>query len=766
MNTLQTAFASLVIAASMSACRTPPTEIVLRVETDMPQGPGHVLTSVRVRVAAAGEGGVVRSDRTYQLGVGGMTMLPADLGITPRDNDGTRTIDVQVTPMSDTGELFTYHAIAPFESQHTNELLVFLADRCRDPAARAMCLPDQTCGRDGCEAVAHSRLDPFDPDASRDGSDSMDSRVDATADVPNDLTDTVPPCGTGLVRCGGVCVDVSSSAQNCGTCGNDCTTIPNTARGTCMVGMCAIACDPNRGDCDGVLANGCETDLTTSQNCGACTTQCTGGTLCGMRSGAYGCVSSCTAPTPMQCGSNCVDPQSDTDNCGTCGNICPVPTNGVPSCTAGVCGVVCDAGFHLCSGACVSNSAVATCGARCSACPAPPHASASCVGGSACSFMCLPGYADCNGVASDGCEADLSSPSTCGACSACPGSLPICQPTGSTYACAASCTAGAPCTLAMGCQSGVISCSTGTPRCTNPQNITAGTTCPLGVCNGAGACVACSSGMLCTTSNECENATIACNSGGPVCSHASNKAPGTPCTGGVCNGSGACVPCNAGSSCNTGNPCTTGGIICSSGTPQCAVNGNAGTGTPCGGGDAGTGTCNGSGSCSTCSGGASCQPSNPCQSGTIVCPGGSCGNFQNLAPGTPCPGGVCNGTGSCNACSPGVDCSPNECVVQTYDCGMGFPMCMFQYNQAPGTPCTQTNGVAGVCNGSGACVSQCMSGQPCAPINECWAPGFTFCTGDVMSCSQTPQPFGTSCNAGRGMCDGSGNCLAGTVQDF
>jgi len=61
---------------------------------------------------------------------------------------------------------------------------------------------------------------------------------------------------------------------------------------TCVDVLCTVsACQPTFADCDGGAANGCEIDLTTTQNCGACGITCAVGDLCT----AGTCV---TAPDP------------------------------------------------------------------------------------------------------------------------------------------------------------------------------------------------------------------------------------------------------------------------------------------------------------------------------------------------------------------------------------------------------------------------------------------------------------------------------------
>src|SRR5690606_18918792 len=63
-----------------------------------------------------------------------------------------------------------------------------------------------------------------------------------------------------------------------------------------------------------------------------------------------------------------------------------------------------------------TDSDVTRCGSCESACPAPPNATPTCVGGT-CGFSCQAGFADCNMMPGDGCEVDLSTDAAhCGAC--------------------------------------------------------------------------------------------------------------------------------------------------------------------------------------------------------------------------------------------------------------------------------------------------------------------------------------------------------------
>ena len=113
--------------------------------------------------------------------------------------------------------------------------------------------------------------------------------------VGSNDTNTTPGC-LGLV-CASTClpgfadcdndrqngceVRIETDVANCGACGNVCggsNTRPNGAR--CERSKCAFDCADGFGHCSTSDATGCETSLTTSTSCGACTHDCRGG-ACG-----------------------------------------------------------------------------------------------------------------------------------------------------------------------------------------------------------------------------------------------------------------------------------------------------------------------------------------------------------------------------------------------------------------------------------------------------------------------------------------------------
>ena len=119
----------------------------------------------------------------------------------------------------------------------------------------------------------------------------------------------------------------------------------------------------------------------------------------------------------------------------------------------------CPSGFHSCSGLCVSNTSVATCGtSSCTACVAPANSTPTC-NGLACGFVCNAGFRAC------GVNACISAASCCTP-SDCPAGRPICnvttqlcegRPNGQGCATAAECTS-ASCVGGVCCSGAGVNC--------------------------------------------------------------------------------------------------------------------------------------------------------------------------------------------------------------------------------------------------------------------------------------------------------------------
>jgi hypothetical protein len=138
-----------------------------------------------------------------------------------------------------------------------------------------------------------------------------------------------------------------------------------------------------------------------------------------------------------------VDLMTDPLHCRTCDHACPGQAYSSPFCTAGVCGAACVPGRGDCDGE-ASNGCEALldtvvnchgCGVAC----AYPHAAADCGPGGCTMGSCHAGRADCNGSAVDGCETELTTDRAhCGACGEACGSGQVCA----SGACVASCGVG------------------------------------------------------------------------------------------------------------------------------------------------------------------------------------------------------------------------------------------------------------------------------------------------------------------------------------
>ncbi|MBN1774216.1 MAG: hypothetical protein JXB32_23355, partial [Deltaproteobacteria bacterium] len=347
----------------------------------------------------------------------------------------------------------------------------------------------------------------------------------------------MPPAET----CNGIDDDCDTVADN----GDLCGPLPHAATSTCVSAQCVPVCDAGWGNCDGVASNGCETSLCTTTNCGAC------GTGCSLAHATATCVTGTCAVSGCNAGwgdcnvtaaDGCERSLTTLADCGGCGTACsPAHATGA-SCSTGSCTFTCDAGWGDCDGT-ASNGCEATldtlancggCGVACN----PAHATdASCSTGACAYGACETGWGDCDGVASNGCETSLRTTTDCGACgTGC--SLAHATATCATGTCAvSSCNAGwgdCNATAADGCERSLTTLTDcgGCGMACSPAHAT-GASCSTGSCTftcdaGWGDC----DGI---GGNGCETAldTLTnCGGCGTACSPA--HATGATCATGTC----------------------------------------------------------------------------------------------------------------------------------------------------------------------------------------------------------------------------------------
>jgi hypothetical protein len=399
-------------------------------------------------------------------------------------------------------------------------------------------------------------------------------------------------CPTGQIFCADIpgCVNPATDSNNCGTCGHACGDAPNASSVACKSGSCSVAsCNPYYGDCDGNVANGCETPIFTSTDCGSCGNKCSAGMYCNVST----CQSTCSSGQ-MLCPvtGSCADLKSDPNNCGTCGHACLAVTNGTAVCLNGTCGVACSSGYTNCNGACINDQGdpnnCGGCGKSCPQLNSGAKGFRSCKSGTCtvlCNYPMWVGYQDCDGNIPNGCETYvMTDTANCGAC------RNACAANGwcSSYSC--------------------YNCPNGQTRCpslgicadlqTDSSNCGGcGMKCGVGTYCSSGSCISvCSAGQTyCTTSSSCKDLfTDPSNCG------------------------------NCGNGCQTGMPCTNGSCTCPSGQAFCSnVSGCLDLQSDS----------NHCGSCSNV-----CQANGSCISGVCHGPDAIC---VNKTQGFPCLSGTC-----------------------------------------------------------------------------------------------------------------------------
>jgi hypothetical protein len=267
-----------------------------------------------------------------------------------------------------------------------------LAGACK-PASFLDCSDGNPCTADSCDMVkgcVHVATAPCAADAGGGDADASDSTsYDTTEAGPAaanscKAADSGTPCDdasscTVEDQCvGGDCVGVPIA---CPDDGDACTTeacvsgqgcvhtgcpfLPNVASAGCGAGCTIGTCAPGWADCNGDVEDGCETDIADS-----------------------------------------------TSHCGGCAIVCPSVGNGAGACVAGSCKVTaCAAGHADCDGkganGCETDLSgdVANCGGCGNACKLKFADHVGCGQGACTVVSCAKAHMDCDGIASNGCEA-------------------------------------------------------------------------------------------------------------------------------------------------------------------------------------------------------------------------------------------------------------------------------------------------------------------------------------------------------------------------
>jgi len=389
-----------------------------------------------------------------------------------------------------------------------------------------------------------SSANPSEPDASVTFTATL-SPVPTSGTVTFTSSDNTSLGGS--VAISGGTASVTTSALNAGadtiTASASYVVGGNTlTASTALTQLVQVSCPSGESACPVSTPTFCANEQTDSNNCGACGTICPLGQQCSAGSCA------CPTATPNACRSGssayCANFLDDSNNCGACGTVCVAGE----SCGTGHCAVSCVSGQTNCAGLCtttdIDNHNCGACGTVCAA-------GEVCDGSGHCAVSCVAGEANCAGL----CTTTSTDNQNCGACGTVCAAGQVCDGTGH---CAVSCVAGE-----TNCAGLCTTTSSDNHNCG-----ACGTVCAAGqVCDGTGHCaVSCVSGET-----NCSGLCAATNTDNQNCG-----ACGTVCAAGeVCDGTGHCaVSCVSGETncsglCTTtssdGNNCGACGTVCSSG---------------------------------------------------------------------------------------------------------------------------------------------------------------------------------------------------------
>lgn len=159
------------------------------------------------------------------------------------------------------------------------------------------------------------------------------------------VTCVLSPCPTGYDNCdnndqNGCETNLNTDVTRCGSCGNTCTP-QNSVGAVCAGGQCGYsACLQNFDSCDNNAVNGCERNISTLTDCGACNQACSpahaAGSSCTNGVCDYVACSGLFRDCDAQRPNGCERSIATLTDCGGCNISCGYP-NAAADCSTGTC---------------------------------------------------------------------------------------------------------------------------------------------------------------------------------------------------------------------------------------------------------------------------------------------------------------------------------------------------------------------------------------------------------------------------------------------
>lgn len=163
-------------------------------------------------------------------------------------------------------------------------------------------------------------------------------------------------CPAGLGSCDGDLengceTSVTASMEHCGACDTPCVSTNGNA--VCGAGMCVLACTPGFGDCDSDGTNGCENTLDSATDCGGCGVACARANAVASCPGEVCRIGSCLSGFADCNGvdaDGCEVQLNSLTDCGACRRRCDL-LNATETCADGTCRILaCDPDRLDCDG--------------------------------------------------------------------------------------------------------------------------------------------------------------------------------------------------------------------------------------------------------------------------------------------------------------------------------------------------------------------------------------------------------------------------------